>query len=66
MISHKAHVAHKELIDFESGRLEKQTCDVKTNLGLLNDVAGWTHLRSVMMVETSREKSKSVLKGVIV
>lgn len=44
-----------EHIDFGSGRIETRTCHVENNLALYDDLAGWTHLKSIVMVESKRE-----------
>ncbi|TXK44312.1 ISAs1 family transposase [Pontibacter qinzhouensis] len=45
-----------EWIDFGSGRIEKRRCYVENQLELLDGLAGWPDLKSVVMVESQREK----------
>lgn len=42
-------------IDFGSGRIETRTCYVENNLNLYDNLAYWTHLKSIVMVESKRE-----------
>ncbi|MCU0355225.1 MAG: ISAs1 family transposase [Cytophagales bacterium] len=44
-----------EHIDFGSGRIETRTCHVENNLALYDGLAGWSHLKSIVMVESKRE-----------
>ena len=44
-----------EGLDFGSGRIEHRRCYVETHLDLLNGLAKWSHLRSVVRVDASRE-----------
>ena len=46
---------HNQYIDFGSGRIETRTCYVENNLKLYDDLANWTHLKSIVMVESKRE-----------
>lgn len=48
-------LAHSEHVDFGSGRIETRTCYVENNLELYDDLAGWTHLKSIVIVESKRE-----------
>ncbi|WP_241738970.1 ISAs1 family transposase [Pontibacter beigongshangensis] len=43
--------------DFGSGRIEKRRCYVENQLELLDGLAGWPKLKSVVMVESQREKN---------
>jgi predicted transposase YbfD/YdcC len=45
-----------EWVDFGSGRIETRRCYVEQNITLLDDLAGWSQLKSVVMVESQREK----------
>lgn len=42
-------------LDFGSGRIEQRRCYVETHLDLLDGLAEWHHLRSVVRVDASRE-----------
>lgn len=44
-----------EHLDFGSGRLEQRTGYVETRLELLDGLAEWTHLKSVIRVDSGRE-----------
>ncbi len=44
-----------EHLDFGSGRLERRTCRVETRLELLDALADWPGVRSVIRVDASRE-----------
>lgn len=44
-----------EEIDFGSGRIERRRCTVETQLELLDGLADWGHLRSMVRVDASRE-----------
>lgn len=44
-------------VDFGSGRIETRRCYVEHNLELLDELSGWPMLRSVVMVESQREKN---------
>ena len=44
-----------EEVDFGSGRLERRRCTVETRLELLDGLADWGHLRSLVRVDASRE-----------
>ena len=56
MAKRKEHLPVDEWIDFGSGRIEQRTCYVESHLALLDDLSEWKHLRSIVMVEASREK----------
>lgn len=45
-----------EWVDFGSGRTEKRRCYVEQDITLLDDLADWPRLKSVVMVESRREK----------
>ena len=42
-------------LDFGSGRIEQRRCYVETHLDLLDGLAEWGHLRSVVRVDAGRE-----------
>ena len=46
----------EEWMDFGSGRIETRRCYVEQNITLLDDLAAWPQLKSVVMVESQREK----------
>ena len=46
-----------EWVDFGSGRIEKRRCCVESRLELLDGLADWPNLRSLVMVESQREKN---------
>ncbi len=56
MEQRKQRLPVAEWLDFGSGRLEKRRCFVENNLQLLDGLAGWPKLASVVMVESQREK----------
>ena len=45
----------QEELDFGSGRIERRRCTVETRLELLDGLADWGHLRSIVRVDASRE-----------
>ena len=55
MQAKKASLPTAENVDFGSGRIERRRCYVENDLALYDDLAGWEHLRSIVMVEASRE-----------
>jgi predicted transposase YbfD/YdcC len=57
MEKNKASLPQDEWVDFGSGRIEKRVCYVKNHLELLDDLKEWQHLKSVVMIEASREKN---------
>lgn len=56
MEKRKEALALDEWVDFGSGRIEKRRCYVENHLELLDGLAGWPDLKSVVMVESQREK----------
>lgn len=56
MEKRKGHLPVEEWVDFGSGRIESRRCYVEQNLALLDDLAAWPQLKSVVMVESQREK----------
>jgi predicted transposase YbfD/YdcC len=56
MQQRKQGLAVDEWVDFGSGRIEKRRCFVENSLELLDGLAGWPQLKSVVMVESNREK----------
>lgn len=57
MEKNKAFLSKDEWVDFGSGRIEKRTCYVENHLALLDELQEWQHLKSVVMVEATREKN---------
>lgn len=55
MQAKKAVLPSFEHMDFGSGRIERRRCYVESDLALYDGLAGWKHLRSIVMVEASRE-----------
>lgn len=51
----KPQLAYNDHIDFGSGRIETRRCYVETNLDLYDGLQDWTHLKSIVMIEASRE-----------
>lgn len=49
-----------EWVDFGSGRIEQRRCYVEHNVLLLDDLASWPELKSVIMVESQREKEGQI------
>lgn len=47
-------------IDFGSGRTETRTCYVENNLDLYDDLASWTHLKSIIMIESTRKINEKI------
>lgn len=62
MIKNKAQLYGYEHVDFGSGRIEKRKCYVETNLSLYDDLANWTHLKSIVMIESSRQIGDKISK----
>lgn len=60
MQSRKQSLAVDEWVDFGSGRIEKRRTYVEQNIALLDDLAAWPQLKSVVMVESSREKDGQI------
>lgn len=55
MQAKKASLPQAEHVDFGSGRIERRRCYVEKDLTLYDGLAGWEHLRSIVMVEASRQ-----------
>ncbi|MFD2519479.1 ISAs1 family transposase [Emticicia soli] len=55
-----SQLANYQDIDFGSGRIETRTCYVENNLTLYDDLADWTHLKSIVLIESKRE-----VKGIV-
>lgn len=51
----KEQLTHYQETNFGSGRIEKRTCYVETNLALYDDLTKWTHLKSIIMIEAQRD-----------
>lgn len=60
MQAKKASLPTAEHVDFGSGRIERRRCYVENDLALYDDLAGWEHLRSIVMGEASREMGDKV------
>lgn len=56
MESRKAALPVDQWVDFGSGRIERRHAYVESRLELLDGLAGWPSLKSVLMVESQREK----------
>jgi predicted transposase YbfD/YdcC len=57
MEKNKAFLPKEEWVDFGSGRIEKRICYVENHLELFDDLHAWKHLKSIVMIESSREKN---------
>ena len=53
----KEQLPSQQWMDFGSGRIEKRTCYVCNHLRFFDDLAEWTHLKTTLMVVSSREKA---------
>ncbi len=53
----KAFLPKDEWVDFGSGRMEKRVCYLENHLDLFDDLHSWKHLKSIIMIESSREKN---------
>lgn len=62
MVKRKAVLPFDHWTDFGSGRVEQRTCYIESQLGLLDDLSEWRHLKSVVMIEASREKDGKTTK----
>ncbi len=51
-----------EWVDFGSGRIEERRCYVEQNVFLLDDLAAWPQLKSVVMVESQRQKDGQITR----
>lgn len=57
---------HKEAFDshiwqdFGSGRIEKRVCYVCSNIEMIESLQSWKGVKSIIMVEASREKSGKI------
>ncbi|GAB3519553.1 ISAs1 family transposase [Emticicia fontis] len=60
MKQNRLQLPHYQDVGFGSGRIETRTCYVENNLTLYDDLANWTHLRSIVLIESKRE-----IKGVV-
>ncbi len=56
MEKRKEHLQMDEWVDFGSGRIETRRSYVEQNIILLDSLAAWPQLKSVVMVESQREK----------
>jgi predicted transposase YbfD/YdcC len=60
MLKGKESLDTDEWVDFGSGRIEHRTAYVCDRLELLDDVASWPAIKSIVMIEASREKDGKV------
>ena len=51
----QAQLPHNQSVDFGSGRIETRACYVENDLKFYDDLAAWSHLKSIIMVEAKRE-----------
>ena len=56
----KSQLPVAEHVDFGSGRLETRRCWVETRLDLYDGLASWPSIKSIVLVEASREKHGQV------
>lgn len=56
----KTQLAYDEQLDFGSGRIETRRCWVENKLDFYEGLAGWSHLKSIVMVVSSREVAGQV------
>jgi predicted transposase YbfD/YdcC len=56
----KSQLSKNEHIDFGSGRIETRTCYVENDLTLYDDLAVWTHLKSIIIIESKREVNEKI------
>jgi predicted transposase YbfD/YdcC len=64
MQSIKSQLPNAKHVDFGSGRIETRHCYVETNLELYDDLSEWTHLQSIIMIESSREVDNKTSKEI--
>jgi predicted transposase YbfD/YdcC len=57
MEQNKGFLSKDEWTDFGGGRVEKRTCYVENHLQLLDGLQDWQYLKSVVMIEATREKN---------
>jgi predicted transposase YbfD/YdcC len=55
MSQNKDRLVHNEHVDFGSGRIETRVCRLLTEFGLLDTLSPWTHLRTVIRIDSSRD-----------
>lgn len=60
LIKIHSQLPYNQNIDFGSGRIETRTCYVENNLDLYDDLASWTHLKSIIMIESTREINEKI------
>jgi predicted transposase YbfD/YdcC len=60
IVKTRNQLPYNQHIDFGSGRIETRTCYVENNLSLYDDLASWTHLKSIVMVESKREINEKI------
>ena len=51
----KAQLPYYEHIDFGSGRIKNRSFYVENTLTLYDDLGTWTHLKSIIMIDSQRE-----------
>ena len=64
MLKIKDQLIHNEHIDFGSGRIETRTCYVENDLSLYDDLADWSHLKSIIMIESQREVKNNISREI--
>lgn len=57
MEKNKVFLPKDEWVDFGSGRIEKRVCYVENHLELFDGLHPWKHLKSIILIEASREKN---------
>lgn len=55
MMRIKTEIPNDRHIDYVGGRIETRTCHVENKLGLYDGLDAWTHLKSIVMVESQRQ-----------
>lgn len=55
MKANKEQLLCEKDIDFGSGRIEKRDCYIDTNLLFYDELNEWKHLKTVIMIDSSRE-----------
>jgi len=62
MEKRKENLPVDEWVDFGSGRIEQRRCYVEEHVLLLDELAAWPELKSVIMVESQREKEGQIIR----
>lgn len=60
IVKRKEHLPIDKWVDFGSGRIEQRSCYVESQLELLDGLSEWKHLKSVIMIESNREKDGKI------